>query len=74
MAPLACTVAFASFSPWEVFAVVLATLAAFVVAYFTGRDDGRVETRTELFKNARDNGVDPRWLQPVVQLEGDEAE
>jgi hypothetical protein len=72
--PLACTIAFVALSRGQVLAIGIMTLCALVLAYLLGRDDGAVRERRQLFKQAKENGVDPRWLMQVPLDDGSDGE
>lgn len=74
MTPLACTIAFVALSGFQVGAIVVMTCAALLLAYLLGREEGRETATRKLFEQARDNGVDPRWLASAPLDDGSDVE
>ena len=54
---------FVSLSVGQVIAIVAFTVAAIALGFVLGHDEGRERTTRKLKKQARENGVDWRWLE-----------
>lgn len=60
-----------SVSPSQLVAAIVAALALVAIAFFVGRWAGDERTQVRIFRQARDNGFDPRWLMPLPEPEDD---